>query len=76
MSNPLTSILERLVHADLPPATIVVATRLLTLAEWTPSGHGNCMLTWDEYAALSFCIVRRTARRHLTSQRITCTSST
>ena len=69
MPHPVTSILQRLVDAELPPATVVVANRLLTLAKWTPDGGGVCTLTWDEYAELCKRSVRRTARRHLSALR-------
>ena len=69
MPNPVTTILDRLVDADLPAATERVAIRLLRLTRWTLDGNGACTLTWDEYAELSKRSVRRTARRHLSALR-------
>jgi hypothetical protein len=46
MPNPVTTILDRLVDADLPAATERVAIRLLRLTRWTLDGNGACTLTW------------------------------
>lgn len=67
MSGPLAGALSRVVDAELPHATERVATRLLTLAEWTPSGHGHIVLSWEEFGALCNRANRNAARRHLTA---------
>ena len=64
MNHP-DSALMHIVEADLPPATERVALRLAALADWTPSGHGLLVFSWDDFCTLCNRPSRASARRHL-----------
>lgn len=61
-SDQLRSMIERLIHAELPPTTERIALRLVLRLD---ADTGVVSLTWDQYLALTLNDSQGAARRHL-----------